>query len=112
LFDITWFVLFFFVLVLVLVLTNKFILSVCLSVCPSVRPSVAKIAAKKCYFSDFFCYFWLFSVAPPLLEEANSAIFRYFLLIFRCPPPPGKFSADALAADLCNQWRIKWRLRG
>jgi len=36
------------------------------------------------------------------MEESNSAIFRYFLLIFGLffvGPLPGKFSADALA---CN----------
>jgi len=62
------------------------------------------------YFSVFFaifqCFFAIFlfrsffPVAPLPWKRINSAIFRYFLLffglLFRCPPP-GKFSADALA---------------
>jgi len=54
-----------------------------------------------CYFLAFFCYFLAFFPLAPL-EDANSAIFWYFLLIFglffRCPP--GKFSADALGREL------------
>jgi len=46
-------------------------------------------------------FFGLFFRWAPL-EETNSAIFRYFLLIsglfFVAPPPTGKFSANALVS--------------
>jgi len=46
---------------------------------------------------------------PSLWKRLNSAIFRYFLLIFglffRWPRPPGKFYADALARE--NSTKIK-----
>jgi len=50
------------------------------------------------FFGPFFAIFDFFSLAP--LEEENSAIFWYFLLIFclffHCTPLPGKFFAGAL----------------
>jgi len=44
----------------------------------------------KVLFFGLFCYFWSSYPLPPTLEEANSAIFRYFLLIFGlfCVGPP------------------------
>jgi len=53
----------------------------------------------KVLFFGLFCYFSVFFPLASPLEEANSAIFRYFLLIFglfSVAPPPGKFSADVL----------------
>jgi len=52
-------------------------------------------------FFGLFCYLSVFFPLPPL-EEANSAIFWYFLLIFSLffvASTPEKIFADALGKD-------------
>jgi len=49
-----------------------------------------------------FAIFWSFFRCSHLLwKRLNSAIFRSF---FRCPPPPGNFSADALDWFITNSF--------
>jgi len=57
----------------------------------------------KVLFFGLFCFISVFFFIAPSLKWLNSAIFRYFLLIFSLfsvVPPSGKFSAEALALNV------------
>jgi len=58
---------------------------------------------------SFLLFFGLFSVAPLPgrgVIVLFSGLFCYFVFFFRCPLPPGIFSADALVSGSDNE-RIK-----